>query len=297
MNRLSLLLSGLFLVASCGDLEIRPLEPSPVPPATDEVSVCLHTATINDNFLKGESIGLYMSNHSDGASLPLMSSGNYTDNWKFTYDGLGGWTSDRKLYYEDEDAQVDFYAYFPYSEISDATRHDVSVPVDQSDEMAYRMADFIWGNTLNCQPGAGPINITLDHMLAKAVVILKPGHGFTENELIEVGPRVQIRGISCNATFDLGTGQLTEIDSPTLLMPYQHSALEYRAVLVPQHIEDTDLVEISIGAAAYKLRRTITFEKGKEYTFTVTIQRTEDGVNVGIGSWDVVSEDYGGVVS
>lgn len=297
MNRLSFLLSGLFLITSCGDLEIKPLDPQPEFPAEPEVPVRLQTWAVDGDYLEVETIGLYMSNHLDGTSLSLMPFGNYIDNWKFICNELGGWSSDKKLYYKDENTQADFYAYSPYSDISDATRHYVSVPSDQSEEVAYKMADFIWGKTLNCQPSSEPVNIILEHMLAKVVVILKPGHGFTENELTEVRPRVQLKGIRCNATFDIGTGQLTEIGSPVLLMPYRHSALEYRAILIPQRIEDTDMVEISIGDAVYRLRRTITFEKGKEYTFTVTIQRTDGGVNVGIGSWDVVGEDYGGVVS
>jgi hypothetical protein len=41
----------------------------------------------------------------------------------------------------------------------------------------------------------------------------------------------------------------------------------------------------------------MTFESGKQYTFTITIQKTSGDIEIGIGSWDVVDEDFGGVVS
>ena len=36
---------------------------------------------------------------------------------------------------------------------------------------------------------------------------------------------------------------------------------------------------------------------GKQYTITVTMKKTSGGINIGIGDWDVVDEDFGGTVN
>ena len=289
-------------IIGCGGVEPTPIDPTPTPPtptppSTEEVPVSLQTRAASGDFVKGDAIGIYMSNQVEGVHSPLKSSGNYIDNWRFEYDGNGGWSAGQKLYYKDEETAADFYAYYPYSTVSDATRYDVSVSADQSQESVYQNADFLWGSALACKPTTAPVEITLNHMMSKAVIILKPGTGFSEEELVAVNPSVILRGLNCEASFNLGTGELRSGNSVSDITPYHYSSLEYRAMVVPQEINDKDMVVIAIGESVYKLRRTISFEKGKEYTFTVTIQRTEGGVSVGIGSWDVVGEDFGGVVS
>lgn len=269
----------------------------PVPPTTEEMPVVLRSRAADGDFAKGDCVGVYMVNYLDGRHVSLKSSGNYIDNWKFLYDGEGSWAADQKLYYKDEETAADFYAYHPYSDIADATGHDVSVPYDQSAESDYEKADFLWGRALNCIPSTDPVDITLEHMMSKAVVVLKPGTGFTEEELIAAAPVVRFLDMKCDASFNLGTGELSVAQSVRSVTPNKSSALTYQAILVPQSVEDKDVVEVRIGESVYKLRRTVVFEKGKEYTFTVTIQRTEGGVSVGIGSWDLVGEDFGGVVS
>lgn len=273
-------------------------EPSdPVPPTTEDVPVILRSKSVDGDFGVGDCIGLYMVNYVDGQQVALKPENNYINNWKFRYDGAGNWSADQKLYYLNDTTSADFYAYYPYSEVEDATCYNVSVPSDQSAEKNYRKADFLWGNTLNCSPTTDPVDITLEHIMSKVVVILKPGTGFTEEELIASAPEVGFVNVKCNASFDLGTGELSVENSSESLVPYGFSSLEYRAMLLPQSVNDKDIVEIKIGKSVYKLRRTISFERGREYTFTVTIQRVEGGVNVGVGSWDVVDEDFGGVVS
>lgn len=274
-----------------------PAPQPPVPPSTEEVPVVLHTKAADGDFAKGDCVGVYMVNYMDGQQMSLKSSGNYIDNWKFLYDGEGSWAADQKLYYKDEDTAADFYAYHPYSDIADATGYDVSVPYDQSAESDYKKADFLWGGALNCIPSTEPVDITLEHMMSKAVVVLRPGTGFTEEELIAAAPVVRFLDMKCDASFNLGSGELSVAGSARSVTPNHTSALTYQAILIPQSVEDKDVVEVRIGESVYKLRRTVVFEKGKEYTFTVTIQRTEGGVSVGIGSWDLVGEDFGGVVS
>lgn len=274
-----------------------PVPPVPVPPSTQDIPVALRSKAADGDFAKGDCVGVYMVNYIDGKQVALKPGNNYIDNWKFLYDGIGSWSADQKLYYKDGETPADFYAYHPYSDIVDATMHDVSVPSDQSVDADYRKSDFLWGSALNCSPSTDPVDIIMEHMMSKVVVVLKPGTGFTEEDLIVSAPVVRFLDMKCEASFNLGTGELSIEDSSETVIPNKYSSLEYRAILLPQSVDDKDVVEIQIDGSVYKLRRTIAFERGKEYTFTVTIQRVEGGINVGVGSWDVVDEDFGGVVS
>ena len=183
--------------------------PNPLPPSTEDVPVILRSKSEDMDFKKGDCVGVYMVNYVDGKQVALKHANNYIDNWKFQYDGLGNWSADQKLYYKDEETAADFYVYHPYSEIADATFHNVSVSSDQSIEGNYAKADFLWGCALNCSPSVEPVDINLNHMMSKVVVILKPGTGFTEDELSAAGPLVNLLDFKCTASFNLGTGDMS----------------------------------------------------------------------------------------
>jgi hypothetical protein len=38
----------------------------------------------------------------------------------------------------------------------------------------------------------------------------------------------------------------------------------------------------------------MTFKAGKQHKFTVTLNKSSNGVNIGIGGWTEDEEDYGG---
>ena len=289
---ISILIAG-FCIYSCGKEE--PITPDN--PTSENHPVTLTTKVTDGAFVEGASVGIYMVNYIDGGTATLKPSGNYVDNRKFSYYGTGGWKSDKTLYFKDDKTPVDFYAYSPYSTVSDATNYSVSVVPDQSVESAYEASDFLWGKSLGCLPSSSPVNITVNHMMSKVIIILNPGAGFTEEELIALSPVVQLPNLKCNASFNMGTGAFSQLKSEKSVTPYKVSSLKYQALVLPQSVEEYDIVVITIGENEYELRRTMTFEPGREYTFTVVLQRSEGGVNVGIGSWDVIDEDFGGIVS
>ena len=273
---------------------VIPNDPDPEPVV--QVPVSLRLCVQDGEFVKGDCVGVYMSTYMDGKHVDLKAKGNHVDNNKFQYDGAGNWRSENIIYFKDDETPTDFYAYYPYITVNDATRHNISVPTDQSVEDNFKSADFMWGFTKGCIPSPEAVDITLHHIMSKAVIILKPGNGFTEEELISKEPTVRILNVRCNSTFNLGTGAWEPDTATKSLIPYRSSALEYRAILLPQNIENNEIVEVRVGEAVYRLRKTMHLLGGNEYTFTVTIQRTEAGVNVGVSSWDVVDQDFGGIV-
>ena len=70
----------------------------------------------------------------------------------------------------------------------------------------------------------------------------------------------------------------------------------YRALIVPQGITDSDLIKVSVSGYEYVLRQTITFEANKQHSCTLTVNKTNEGINIGIGGWETDESDYGGSV-
>ena len=296
MKKICTLVLLAFCFFSCDEFIKVVIPDDPDPEPVVEVPVLLRSLVQDGEFVQGDCVGVYMSTYLNGKHVDLKAKGNHVDNNKFQYDGAGNWRSENIIYFKDEETPTDFYAYYPYTTVNDATRHDISVATDQSVEDNYKGADFLWGRTMGCIPSSDIVDITLHHVMSKAVIVLKAGNGFTEEELVSKEPTVRFLNVICNATFNLGTG-CVDLDAATKsLIPYCSSALEHRAILLPQSVENQDIIEVKVGEAVYKLRKTMDLEGGKEYTFTVTVQRTEAGVNVGVSSWDVVDQDFGGIV-
>ena len=71
---------------------------------------------------------------------------------------------------------------------------------------------------------------------------------------------------------------------------------QYRALVIPQNVADIDLVRIKIGDNTYLLNQSINLLPNKQYTSTITINRSSQGINIGIGEWDEEDTDFGGTV-
>ena len=71
--------------------------------------------------------------------------------------------------------------------------------------------------------------------------------------------------------------------------------IAFRALVVPQVVEECALVDVEIDGRTYTLTNGMAFEANKRYTCTVTVKKTSEGVNVDIGNWEEDDIDYGGV--
>ena len=79
----------------------------------------------------------------------------------------------------------------------------------------------------------------------------------------------------------------------TNVTPYLDGA-QYRALIVPQTTADGPLVVVTVDGVDYTLSRAMTFKANKQHKFTITLNKTSNGVNIGIGGWTEDEEDYGG---
>jgi len=273
-------------MVSCSDN----VENVPTTPETDKLPINISTTltrATDSAFEAGDKVGIFVVNEPNA----LATSGNHVDNMGFTYTTT--WTPDTPIYWLDQTTKADFYCYYPYAEAANTAAHAFATKADQSSLANYKASEFLWGKTTGVAPTEEAVNITTNHTFSNALVILKPGDGFTEESLAAATKSVKICGVKTNATIDLATGVATANGNATEVTPYLENG-QYRALIVPQTTAEGALIVVTVDGVDYTLTRSMTFKANKQHKFTVTLNKVSNGVNVGIGGWETDEEDYGG---
>lgn len=286
MKKLFTLMAAVAAMVSCSDN----VENVPTTPETDRLPINISTTltrATDSAFEAGDKVGIFVVNEPN----TLATSGNHVDNMGFTYSTT--WTPDTPIYWLDQTTKADFYCYYPYAEAANTAAYAFATKADQSLLANYKASEFLWGKTTGVAPTEEAVNITTNHTFSNALVILKPGDGFTEESLAAATKSVKICGVKTNATIDLATGVATATGNATEVTPYLENG-QYRALIVPQTTAEGALIVVAVDGVDYTLSRSMTFKANKQHKFTVTLNKVSNGVNVGIGGWETDEEDYGG---
>ena len=239
-------------------------------------------------------IGLFVVNYNGGKPGALQTAGNHVDNMRFTYDGT--WTPDSPIYWQDDETKADFYCYYPYAEVNDVAAHPFAVKEDQSADDAYKASEFLYGKTSGVSPTASAVSITTYHVMSCAVIEVHPGAGFTQESLEASQVSVKINNARTQATVNLKTGAVTASGEAASIVPLKTDGkLTYKALVVPQTITADNFITVTVDGREFKLKKEATFVSGKRYTIPVTVSKTSNGINVGVGDWEDDDIDYGGV--
>ncbi len=275
------------------------IEPFPTPTPTPaeqipiNISLGLSTRATDSSFEQGDCVGVYIVNYDGTQPGTFQNKGNHVDNHKLSYTGR--WVSDETVYWKDETTHADFYAYYPYrAEINNVSSMPFSTSTDQSSYTNYTASDLLWGKVANQAPTSDPIYINTRHLMSSAVIKLVAGDGFTATSLSQANPQVTINGVKTEMSFDLTKGEFTVTGQATSVTPYHKQGVWY-AHLVPQTVSDSGFITVKIDGRNYRMSKDFTLESGKRHQFTVTVNKTSAGINVGITAWDTDDVDNGGV--
>lgn len=300
----SLCICTLLTMGACsseGGSGTDPLQPSPT--TKEKLPICINTAVAtratDEAFEVGDQIGLFVVNReADGTANSLKTLGNHIDNMQFTYDGT--WKAASSIYWKDETTHADFYLYYPYQKyINNVTAVPVQVKADQSDLADYKSSDMLIGKTLNAAPTDQAVEIEAKHMMSQAIITLKAGKGFTDTSLASSLVNVRINGLKSTALVNLSTGEVTATGNDTDIIPLKEDCI-YKAIIVPQDVKEGNFITINVDGSNYYLTRESkfhAFEKGKKHNFTVTLNKTNSGINVNISQWEDDGIDYGGTAN
>ncbi len=290
------LLSCLMFFIGCKESPVTPVEPDG--PDNTQKLIPIHIAMsvwtkANDYvFESGDEVGLYVSNYDGETATDLLVSGNHADNIRFTYNS--SWKSETPLYWKDQNTKADFYCYYPYcGNVFSIDAFPVSVGANQSNADDYWASDFLWGKTSGVDPTPNAVNITVKHLMSNLIIHLAAGEGYKDEDLSNA--EVTICGLKTQATVNLATGAVTPEGDVVDMQPMSENGY-FRALVVPQSVNDSELVKIRIGDNEYTFKQTITFESNKQHSCTITVSKTGEGINIGIGGWVEDENDYGGEV-
>lgn len=278
--------------------------PIPSPPSSEKLPIHISTSLTNratdDAFENGDNIGLFVVNrNTDGSAASLQTTGNYIDNCKYTYQGT--WTAAAPTYWKDNTTHADFYIYYPYTPtITNIEAMTWSVKADQSLLSDYKAGDLLIGKTLNVAPSENAVLIGAKHLMSQMVITLVPGNGFSNATLAAANISVKVNHLKTQAIVNLATSDITAKDDaqsqPTDIIPLKEDG-HYKALVIPQTANDGNLITVNVDGKDFNLQKASNFhafEPGKRYNFTVTLNKTSNGVNVSITKWEDDGIDYGG---
>jgi len=318
MKRLLLLMSAaaLALLQSCS-LEEMGIEPDTPKDAAHKVSIYsdiyqqpASKVTI-DGFCTGDEVGVYLVNYDGATPGTLELEGNQADNVKFVYDENGDWVSEYDIYYKDNDTDVDFYGYYPYSDPSSIESCPFEVARDQSKApehgqlAAYEASDFLWAKTTDVTPTASKVVLSFHHKMSSARVRFSQGTGWADAaEYAAVTKEVLVTNTIRKSVINLSTGVVTpEGEVPlTGIVPMNDNG-DFRAIVVPQTVTaGKTLLTLTIDGTPRHYSREVDTEylPGKITTYDLSIsKKTDTGeyeielTGVSITAWEADNVSHG----
>lgn len=278
------------LCASCSsDSSDEPV----VPPANQEGAVQIQTRVEGKAVAAEVNAGLYMVNYLDGKQDNLLATANYVNNQLLTFAN-SVWSTATPIYWNDATTPADFYAYAPYqSKVADARAMTFSVQKDQTTTEAVAQSDFLWGTLQGQSPTESSFDLTLSHLMSQLTVKITTTEGMsikTDEVTVTIG------GTKTTAKIDLATGTVSPYGEVGEVKCHSNGDLSYTAILIPQQVPFSNLIQIVWNGSPYTLQNAFKLEPKRQYSLTIKLKRTESGFDIGIDGWDIIGEDFGGTV-
>lgn len=294
MKKLLLLASAVVLFASCSKNSSNGDEPAPVTPTRIpiNISMAVWTRATDSAYESGDKVGIYVVNYESGAPGALKPAGNYVDNMRFSFTTK--WTPDSEIFWKDQTTKADFYCYYPYGEPADVAAYPFATKADQSQLSGYKASEFLWGKATGMSPTADAVPITTFRSMSNMLIYVAPGKGFTAESLAAAAKSVKVCNVKTEATIDLRTGVATAAGAAGEVTPRNEGDC-YRALIVPQTVAaGSNLITVTVDGVDYTLAKGFTFKANTQHKFTVTVNKSSGGVDIGIGDWEIDDTDHGG---
>ena len=183
-------------------------------------------------------------------------------------------TSDDPFYWQNT-APIQVSAWWPYTDGS-TTMPAVVVQANQSEVGNFHKSDYICAENQQVEFG-GTQTLQFTHRTAKVVVEpLEPGNGMSDTEL--QGATVALVGVTTGSADNATVTPYADGTNLLALLPEQQIAA------------DEPFIRISLANGttySYKPDEAITLQAGRQYTYTITVNKTGLGMsNVAISNWD-----------
>lgn len=289
--KVAALLPALAFMTGCSDEEI--VKPGSIAgdssiPVTLSATYPMASRASDAGFEPGDMMGVYLLDYEGDAPQDIAGGDIHAGNVRFEFNGSdNSWRGATDLYWKDRSTPADLIAYYPFvSTVAAPTvmphliarRQDTAGTETQPG--GYETSDLLWGAVRRQMPTAERVDLTLNHLMAGVRVTLKEGSGFAAGEWASLQKNVLVANVVPSGTVNLADGSVAVgSDDAISVVPMEYNG-DYRAVIFPQTVAaGKELIAISVGSEGYSLSRqqSVSYESGKMHTFTVTVDRREDG--------------------
>lgn len=190
---------------------------------------------------------------------------------------------------------VSAYAVTPAAGFSGTT---FTVAADQTGETNYLASDLVFSGQQTYAQTSGALRLQFRHLLTKIIVNIEKGEDITDEQFATAASRsVVLRNIRLATTFDYANGQTvvspTDATGATGTVTFDVGG----ACVIPPQVISAGKSFISIHEAGdvfqgnYIPSGQKTFEGGKQYTYTVTVERNKTTVSATVEDWNVIEAD------
>lgn len=275
MKRFYILFASIAALMSCNNIDLNV-------DRQDEIrfNIGIDTKATSSSFESGDKLALYAVEYSTNDVPQLEIGGNFINNEKLTYDG-SVWTPANKLYWSDK--PCDFYAIYPYQDLTSVDEHYFDIAVDQSapetqDELGgYEASDLMFAKAEKVSKSDGAVNLRFTHLMSKCVVTITKGETFEGEIPDDIVTHIYNTITSAKLNFAKGSVEKDALGARKTITMKKVSNERFEAIVVPQNIERrTPLIEITMGGIAYLLETSLSFKPGYVHTINLILNTSPD---------------------
>jgi hypothetical protein len=273
MKRFYILFASIAALMSCNNIDVE---------VQDEIrfNIGIDTKATSSSFESGDKLALYAVEYSTNDVPQLQIGGNFINNEKLTYDG-SVWTSANKLYWSDK--PCDFYALYPYQDLTSVDEHYFDIAVDQNATETqnmlggYEASDIMYAKTENVAHDEGSVKLRFNHLMSKCVVTITKGERFEGEIPDDIVTHIYNTITSAKLNFAKGSVEKDALAARKTITMKKVSNERFEAIVVPQNIERrTPLIEITMGGIAYLLETSLSFKPGYVHTINLILNTSPD---------------------
>ena len=244
--------------------------------------------TTATSFEPQDQIGLF-------ATLPpaTLNDQRYIDNLLLTTTDGKNFSPAQIVYYPEGDASLNFTAYHPYQTNglpAESSILPVSIQADQSTSENFSKSDFLWTQKNGVNSSSEAVQLNFAHKFSKLKIALVPEAEEDLTALAEDQPRIVVTGIKTEANCNLTDGTLSDLQTPSDIIPYgtwtveENKLVGKELIYIPQalHSQEQSIIIEWRGRIYVYLMPDVELQEAEQCEITIEFQKEENEQLTGI---------------
>lgn len=232
------------------------------------------TKATSSAFEAGDEVALYAVEYEGEEAQELQIAGNFINNERLTFNG-SAWAAGRTLYWSEK--PCDFYAIYPYQELTSVEEHHFTIQTDQNSNDGYESSDLLFAKSEGVKRADERVALQFKHIMSKCVVTVTKGEKFEGEIPDDIVTHIYNTTTSAVLNFANGSLQKDPLGARKTITMKKISNTRFEAVVIPQNIERrTPLIEITMGGIAYLLEYSLSFKPGYVHTINLILNTSPD---------------------